>query len=68
MLDFWDYGLVSHPKIGKTVACIIGVWNGLPQASASLLASISYGVSNHLTRLTAQDDPDPRLVRLFQYK
>jgi hypothetical protein len=41
MLVFWDHGLVGHPKIGKTVACTIDVWNGLPQASAGLLDSIS---------------------------
>src|SRR6266699_5190660 len=68
VLLFWNDRLIGLPKIRVAVPGTIGWWNGLPQATTCLFASISYCVSNHLTRLAAQSDPDPGLIRLLEHK
>ncbi len=68
MLLLRDNGLIRCPEIGEAVTSAVRKWNGPPQTATSGLASISNGVSNHLTSLAAQRNPDPRLVRLFRDK
>jgi hypothetical protein len=68
VLFFWDHGLVGCPEISETMASTIGEGNGLPQTATGALASISVRVSDHLTALSAQGNPDPCLVDLSSNK
>ena len=63
-----DDGSIDIQKVRKALALTILLRNGLPQPQACFFASIPNGIRHHLTCLTAQSDPDPRVVRLFEYK
>lgn len=68
MLLFWNHRLVGAPKIGVAMACPIGLRNGFPQMPTGFFTSISHCISNHLSRLSTQGYPDPRLIGLLQHK
>ena len=42
--------------------------NGFPQMPTGFFTSISHCISNHLSRLSTQGYPDPRLIGLLQHK
>ena len=46
----------------------ISLWNGLPQPLTRFFAPIPNGIRHHLPALSAQGNPNPRLVRFFEYK
>lgn len=68
MLVFWDHCLIGFPEIGEAVTCTIERGNGFPQPATGCLATISDRVGHNLSRLTAQCNPDPRLVCFLQHK
>ena len=68
MVLFWNHCLVGFPKVGVAMPCTIGLRNGFPQDAAGLFTSISYCIGHHLSRLSTQRDPDPRLLGLLQHK
>ena len=68
MLLFWKHRLVGTPKIGVTLSGTVCVRNGFPQTAAGLFTSISHCVCHHLSRLSTQSYPDPRLIGLLQHK
>jgi hypothetical protein len=68
MLPFWNHRLISTPKIGVTQSGTVCVRNGFPQTAAGLFTSISHCIRNHLSCLSTQGYPDPRLIRLLQHK
>ena len=63
-----NHRLISTPKIGVTQSGTVCVRNGFPQTAAGFFTSISHCISNHLSRLSTQSYPDPRLIRLLQHK
>jgi len=50
------------------VALAISLWNGFPQALARPFAPITHRIRDHLSRLTAEGDPNPGVVRFFEDK
>src|SRR5690242_20585453 len=68
VLFFWDYYLIRSPEIGETVTGTRAVWNGLPQSLTRLFAAIPNRVSNDLAGLAAEGDPNPTVLRFFEYK
>ncbi len=68
MVLFWNHCLVGFPKVGVAMPCTIGLRNGFPQCAAGFFASISYCICHHLSRLSTQRYPDPRLLRLLQHQ
>ena len=60
--------MVGTPKIGVAMACPISLRNGFPQMPTGFCTSISHCISNHLSRLSTQGYPDPRLIGLLQHK
>jgi hypothetical protein len=68
MLLMWDHRLVSRPKGGSAMSLAVDKWNDLPQALTRLFASIPNGIGDHLTALSAQGNPNPRVVGFFEHK
>jgi hypothetical protein len=68
MLFLRDDGSIDVQKVRKAMPLAILLRNGLPQPLACFFASVPNGIRHHLTCLTAQSDPDPRVVRLFEHK
>ena len=60
--------LVCRPKVREAMYLAVGWWNGLPQLLARLFTPIPNGIRHHLTRLAAQGNPHPAVVRLFEDK
>jgi len=63
-----DHCPVCCPKVCKTMSLAVGWWNGFPQPLTRLFAPITQRIGNHLTRLAAESDPNPRVVCFFQHK
>jgi hypothetical protein len=61
-----DDGLIGRPKIAVAEALAIRRGNSFPQTSTCGFASISDGVGYHLTGGTAERDPNPALIGLFE--
>ena len=68
VLLLWDHCPVCCPKVREAMSLAVVVWNGLPQALTRLFASVPNRIRHHLTRLAAQGNPNPRLVRFFEHK
>jgi hypothetical protein len=49
-------------KVSEAVALTISLWNGFPQALACPFTPITHRIGDHLSRLTAEGDPNPRMV------
>src|SRR6266567_2951005 len=63
-----DYCWVCDPEIREAVTSTIDVWNVLPQLLARLFTPIPDRISYHLSRFTAQGNPNPGVVRFFEHK
>jgi hypothetical protein len=63
-----DHRLIRCPEIREAVTSTIAVWNAFPQALARLFTSIPNCIGNHLSRLAAQGNPHPGVVRFFEHK
>jgi alkanesulfonate monooxygenase SsuD/methylene tetrahydromethanopterin reductase-like flavin-dependent oxidoreductase (luciferase family) len=50
------------------MALAIRLRNRLPQPMTCLFTPLTNRICHHLTRLTAQGDPNPEVVRFFEYK
>ncbi len=59
---------IDFQKIRKAMALAILRRNGLPQPLARLFAPIPNGISDHLSRLAAEGNPNPRVVGFFEHK
>ena len=65
VLLLWDHRLIGGPEIGEAMTRTIWQRDGLPQTRTGGFAAISCHVCHHLSHLTTERDPDPRLIRLF---
>ena len=68
VLLFWDHRLLGTPKIRVGMSAPIGLWYRFPQGATGRFAAISEGRGDHLPSLSAQGDPDPRLLGLLEDK
>ena len=68
MLLLRDHRRVCCPEIREAVTSTIAVWDGLPQPLTRLFAPIPHRISDYLTRLAAQGNPNPGVVRFFEHK
>ncbi len=68
VLLFWNHCLVGLPKVGVAMPSLVGLRNGFLQGAAGLFTSISYCIGHHLSRLSTQRYPDPRLLGLLEHK
>ena len=60
--------LISIPQITETLTTFITGRDPLPQKLASLLASITNGISNNLAGATAHGYPYPTFLPVFPHK
>ncbi len=67
-LLFWNYYLISTPKIRKTMSSSLFFWNSIPQLLTSILTSISYRVSNNLSCFATECNPYPHFICFFENK
>jgi hypothetical protein len=68
MLLLRDDRSIHSQKVCEAMSLLREGWDRLPQALTGGTASVAYGISDHLTRLTTQSDPNPGVVRFFEHK
>lgn len=59
---------IGLPEIGITGPYLKAFRDAIPKATTSDLTSITHGVSDDLTGVTAQHDPHPDLIRFAENK
>src|SRR5262245_7627994 len=60
--------LIRFPKIGVTCTTPIFGWNRPPELATGGFISLAKRVTNNLTGLPTQREPNPDFIRLFQDK
>jgi hypothetical protein len=68
VLLLWDHTRIDLQKVGEAVALPIALYNGLPQALTRLFDPIAHGRRDHLSRLAAEGNPNPGVVRFLEHK
>ena len=63
-----NHASIYFQKVRKAMAVAIRLRNRLPQPLTRLFTPLPNCIRHHLTRLTAQGDPNPRVVRFFEYE
>jgi len=65
---FGNHTNIDFQKVGKAMALAILLRNRLPQSLTRLFTPLPNRIRHHLTRLAAQGDPNPRVIRFFEDK
>ena len=68
MLLLGNHASIYFQKACKAMAQAILLQNRLPQPLTRLFTLLPNCIRHHLTRLTAQDYPHPRVVRFFEHE
>ncbi len=68
VLLLWDHRRVGRPERRFAVPLPIPLRNRFPQPLACPFAPITHRISDHLSRLAAQGNPHPEVVRFFEHK
>jgi hypothetical protein len=63
-----DHRRVGRPEIRAAMSLPILLWNGFPPPLTRLFAPIPHGIGHHLSRLAAEGNPNPGVVRFFEHK
>ncbi len=68
MLLLWDHRRVGRPERRFAVSLPISLRNRFPQPLARPFAPIAHRISDRLSRLAAESNPNPGVVCFFEYK
>ncbi len=68
VLLFGNHAHIDFQKVGKAMALAILLRNRLPQPLTRLFTPLPNCIRHYLTALSAQSDPNPRVIRFFEDK